>query len=224
MFFFNRLLAGLTGRKCLPGLMEHYEPVAKGVMVVEAALKEYVANGLGVAFQALTVEIDTLEGQADKIKRRIRNRLPRDLFMEVDKTLFLNFTRSQDNILDTAQDAFSWLGMRKMHLGGDLLPQSRSLAREACRSVELLKPAIQGTMDLIHGRTRDRSAVKETYHEVRLQHHRASKSARKLQKEAFAAEADFRDVYQFVKFVEHLHDMSHNAEGAADVLRAMIAR
>jgi len=222
--FFTRFMANVTGRKRLPGLLEHYEPVAKGVMVVEAALKEYANNGLGAAFQALAVEIDTLEGQADKIKRRIRNRLPRDIFMEVDKPLFLNFTRSQDNILDSAQDALNWLSMRQMVLPKELLTSARALTREACRSVELLKPAIQGTMDLIYGQTKDRSAVKDTFHEVRLQHTRASRSSRKLLRESFAVEGDFKNTYQFVKFIEHVHEMSHNAEGSADVLRAMIAR
>ena len=222
--FFTRFMANVTGRRRLQGLLEHYEPVSKGVMVVEAALKEYACNGQGVAFQALAVEIDTLEGQADKIKRRIRNRLPRDLFMEVDKTLFLNFTRSQDNILDSAQDALNWLGMRQMVLPKELLASARALAREACRSVELLNPAIQGAMDLVYGQTKDRSAVKRTFHEVRLQHTRASRFTRKLLRESLTVETDFKNIYQFVKFIEHVHEMSHNAEGAADVLRAMIAR
>lgn len=219
-----RLMARLFGRQCLPGLLEHYDPVAKGVLVVEAALKEYVHAGRGPAFNTLAVEIDTLEGQADKIKRRIRNHLPRDLFMEVDKTLFLNYTRSQDNILDAAQDALNWLGMRDIDLPRDLLASARSVARECCLTVERLKPALIGTMELIGGKTKDRSATKENFHEVRVQHQRASRAYRNLVREAFAAEAGFRDIYQFVKFIEQLHAMSHNAEGAADVLRAMIAR
>lgn len=219
-----KLMIRLTGRKCLPGLLEHYDPVAKGVMVVEAALKEYAASGVGAAFQALHVEIDTLEGQADKIKRRIRNHLPRDVFMEVDKTLFLNYTRSQDNILDAAQEALNWLGMRPAELPAELVTGARGLAREACRTVELLKVCLEATMGLIYGEGEDRAAVKETIHELRLQHHRATKAKRRLVKEAFEAESGFRDVYQFVKFVEQLHVMSHEAEGAADVLRAMMAR
>lgn len=222
--FFARLISTLSGRKCLPGLLEHYEPVARGVMVVEAALKEYAGGGHGLAFQSLAVEIDTLEGQADKIKRRIRNHLPRDIFLEVDKTLFLNYTRSQDNILDEAQEVLNWLGMRRMDLPDSLFVSARSLARESCRTVELLKPALLGAMDLIYGRTKDRSGVKETFHDVRVQHHKASKAARRLIRDAFETEGECRDIYQFVTFVEHLHDMGHNAEGAADVLRAMIAR
>ncbi len=221
---FARILVRITGRRHLDGLLEHFDPVAKGAMVVETALKEYVAKGFGPGFQALCAQIDTLEGQADKIKRRVRNHLPLAAFLEVDKTLFLNCTRSQDNILDAAQDAFNWLGMRPMNLPRELLEESRTAAREACRSVELLKPALTGTLDLIYGRTKDRAGVKETIHNVRVQHHKAAKAARKLVKGAFAAQSDFRDIYQFTKFMDSLHDMTHNAEGTADVLRAMIAR
>jgi hypothetical protein len=217
-------MARLSGRANLPGLIEHFEPVAKGVLVVEAALKEYAKSGQGMAFQTLSVEMDTLEGQADKIKRRIRNHLPRDLFLEVDKTLFLNYTRCQDNILDSAQDALNWLGMRTMNVPHELMASARGLAREACRTVELLKPAIQGTMDLVYSRARDRSTLKEKFHDVRVQHHKASKTTRRLLRDAFEADTGPKDLYQFVEFVGHLHDMSHNAEGAADVLRAMIAR
>jgi hypothetical protein len=198
--------------------------VAKGAVVLEAAVKEYLYNGPGAGFQALCVEIDNLEGQADKIKRRIRNHLPRDLFLEVDKTLFLNFTRSQDNILDSAQEALNWLGIRRLDLAGDLTSAAHLLAREACRTVEILKPAITGTMELVYGENRDRGQAKNNYREVRLQHHRVTRLSRKLKREAFSADSDFREIYRFLKFIEYLHDMSHNAEGAADVLRAMIAR
>ncbi|MFP5240340.1 MAG: DUF47 domain-containing protein [Acidobacteriota bacterium] len=220
----SRLLVKITGRKCLEGLYEHYEPVAKGVVVVQAAMSEYSKTGFSLAFQTLSAQIDTLEGQADKIKRRIRNHLPRAMFLEVDKTLFLNYTRSQDNILDEAQHALNWLGMRPMCLPCELLVSAKAATKETCHSVELLKPAIEATIDLVYGKVDDRSAVKETFHNIRLQHHKASKAWRKLIREAYDADCDFRDVYQFLKFVEHMHAMSHNAEGSADVLRAMIAR
>lgn len=221
---FPRVLVKLTGRKSLPGLYEHYEPVAKGVVVVLAAMKEYAKTGYSLSFQTIAAQIDPLEGQADKIKRRIRNHLPRAMFLEVDKTLFLNCTRSQDNILDEAQHALNWLGMRPMNLPCELVESAREASKESCLSVELLKPALQSTMDLIYGQTSDRTAVKETFHNVRLQHHKASKAWRKVIKAAYESECDFRNVHQFLKFVEHMHSMSHNAEGTADVLRAMIAR
>lgn len=219
-----RLIARLSGRKHLPGLLEHFDPVAKSVKVIDRALKEYLNVGTGLGFQALMAEMDTLEGQADKIKRRIRNHLPLAVWLEVDKTLFLNYTRSQDDILDSAQDALNWLGMRTMNLPDELLKELRAYVADVCRTVELLKATLLSTMDLLYRRSRDRAAVKETCHVVRLQHQKASRAKRLLVRQALATGADFRDVYQFMKFVEHLHAMSHSAEGCADVLRAMIAR
>ena len=219
-----RLISRLSGRKHLPGLLDHYEPVGKGTLVIEAALREYLESGVCLAFTTLVAEIDTLEGRADKIKRRIRNHLPRAVFLEVDKILFLGYTRSQDNILDSAQDALAWLGMRRMDLPDALLHSLWDYWKDVCHTVQLLKPALTATCDLVYGRSRDRTATKRTYHAIRIGHSTVSKAKRQLAKAAFETPADFRDVYQFVKFVEHLHAMSHNAEGCADALRAMIAR
>ncbi len=223
MYLF-RLISKLSGKKYLPGLLEHYNPVAKSVTVIARALKEYLNAGNGLAFQTMLAEIDTLEGQADKIKRRIRNHLPIGAWLEVDKTLFLNYTRSQDNILDSAQDALNWLGMRRMAMPEAQLNALGAYVADVSRTVELLKTALQATMDMIYGQAAARPAVKTACRAVRLEHQKASRVKRQLVREAMEAGCDFRDAYQFIKFVEHLHEMSHNAEGCADVLRAMIAR
>lgn len=222
--FLSRLIARLRGKRCLPALLDHYEPVARGVLVVETALREYLNSGACLAFNTLVAEIDTLEGRADKIKRHIRNHLPRAAFLEVDKILLLGYTRSQDNILDSAQDALAWLGARTAALPAPLLESLRDYGRDVSETVRLLGPAIQATCDLVYGQSADRPGTKKTFHAVRVSHAKVSKAKRRLVKTALETPADFRDVYQFMKFVEHLHAMSHNAEGCADTLRAMIAR
>ena len=40
----------------------------------------------------------------------------------------------------------------------------------------------------------------------------------------YNSDMDFRDIYQLLHFFDCMHAMSHNAEGCADILRAMIAR
>lgn len=222
--FLSRFIARLRGKRCLPALLDHYEPVARGALVVDTALREYLNSGVCLAFNTLVAEIDTLEGRADKIKRHFRNHLPRAAFLEVDKILLLGYTRSQDNILDAAQDALVWLGVRTAALPSPLLESLRDYWKHVFETVRLLKPALEATCDLVYGHSVDRRATKKTFHAVRMSHSRVSKAKRRLLKAALEAEADFRDIYQFMKFVEHLHAMSHNAEGCADTLRAMIAR
>lgn len=221
---FSRWIVRHFGKKRLPRLLEHYEPVGKAPLIIEAALKEYATGGGSKAFAALCSEIDTLEGQADKIKRRIRNHLPRSAFFEVDKVLYFNYTRSQDNILDCAQEALSWLGMRRLSLPPELLREALEYSRLVAVSVGLLRPALVATISLVYAEGADRAATKKTFHRIRLNHLKVSRGKRDLLRAVLECGAEFENIYQYVKCVEHLHEMSHNAEACADVLRAMIAR
>lgn len=218
------IIARFLSRKPMLGLLDHYEPVAKGMAVIDEALKGYMAKGAGRAFQVLAAEMDRVEAQADKIKRTIRNHLPRAYFMAVDKTLFLNYTRGQDNILDLAQDALHWLGMRPMTIPETYQPAFLDLTTKVAEVVSLLKPALTATMGLVHGTSRDRAGAKEIFHDIRARHLRTAKTKHKLVAEIYNADLDFKDIHQMLHFVEFLHDMSHNAEGCGDILRAMIAR
>jgi uncharacterized protein len=215
----------LTGRKQLAGLLEHYGPAEKVLSVIDEALRGYLSSGASRSFQALMAEVSYLESQADKIKRRVRNHMPRAMFMEVDKTLFLNYTRYQDNILDEAQIALNWLGMRQVDVPLHFHEALFTFRSTVSTTVNLLKPALSATISLIYGQTQDRAAVKECFFRVRSQQLEAAKAKNHLMGELMSStDLDFKDAYQLMKFVEGLHGMSHNAEGCADVLRAMIAR
>jgi predicted phosphate transport protein (TIGR00153 family) len=214
----------LRSKGRLNGLLEHYDAIAKGMLVIEEAVNGYLSDGQFRGFQVLASEVDKLEEQADKIKRRIRNHLPRAFLMEVDKTIFLNFTTSQDNILDSALEAVTWLGMRKIPIPEELRASFLTFKDEACATVALLKPALEATIALVYGASSLRAETKESFRSVRKKHSHVTRLKSKLVAELFNSRMEFKDVYQLVKFVESLHAMSHNAEGCANSLRAMIAR
>jgi len=219
---------GIPSRAPLDGLLAHYEPIAKGLTVIERALAGYLHDGVTRGFMALTAELDSLEAEADKLKRHARNHLPRGLFMAVDKTLYLNCSRSQDDIMDHAQDALHWLAMRQAATPRGMDEDLQGFLAEAARTVTLLRPALAATVALVH---RDaaagedgRKVVKERIHAVREQHTKVSKARGRLVGAIYGADLDFKDIYQLVHFVDCLRGMSHSAEGCADILRAMIAR
>ncbi|MGX9366649.1 DUF47 domain-containing protein [Desulfoplanes sp. PS50] len=218
---------GLLAPKCpMEGLVEHYDKIAECTHVIGESLECYV-SGVGACreFTELTREIDAIEDHADSIKRNIRNHLPRRLFMAVDKTLFLNYTKSQDNILDAAQEALQWLGMRQVAIPeGNFQKMLIDLLEEVRETTELLGPALRGTIGFVHGETMDRMALKQKYQAVRRQHHDAQKLSRKLTEAIYNSSMDFKDIYQLIHFVDCMVDMSHNCENCADVLRTMIAR
>ena len=208
----------------LPGLLDHYQPIGRGMALLHEALARWREGAQDMGFKVLAGEIDILESEADKIKRRIRNHLPSAFFMAVDKTLFLNYTRTQDNILDSIQEASTWLDLGPFIPPADLAGAMTECAIEAGRTVELLRPALTDTIDLILNGRRDRGEVKARMHEIRLQHVKVVKAKRGLIAAAYASGLDFARVYQIIRFVEYVYRASHNAEGCADLLRAMLAR
>jgi len=215
----------IGGRSPMDGLLTHYEQIRAAMGVIQETLFCYFSGGSACRdFQALKAEIDAREEAADKLKRTICNHLPRGLFMAVDKTLFLNYTRAQDNILNAAQDALEWLSMRSVVVPERFRPDGQGLVEEAARTVLLLHPALESTIRLVHGDIFDRKAVKETYRAVRDQHKAVRRAKAAIARDVYGSDLDFRDIYQLLHFFDCMHGMSHSAEGCADILRAMIAR
>ncbi len=215
----------LSPKAPLDGLVVHYKPIALAMDQLEEALQCYLeGEGLCQSFINIVTKVDKLEDEADKIKRSIRNHLPRGLFMPVDKTLFFQYTRSQDNILDACQEALNWLGMRPVTVDEEQRKGLYLLQSEAIATVGQLEPALNAAIGLIHGVSLDRQATKERMRDVRRQHKKVWQEKCRLTSKIYSSDMDFKDIHQLLHFVQRLFDMSHNAETCADLLRAMIAR
>lgn len=215
----------ISKRSPMTELVTHYELIAKGMALIEESLECYIGGeGACKEFRQLVKEVDKLEDQADKVKRSIRNHLPKSLLMPVDKTVFFNYTRSQDNILDDGQDAMQWLGMRGVKIGEQFQKELLALVAEVLKTVDGLKPALQSTIGLIHGDHYDRQETKTLIREARRQHKQVRSTYNKAIAEIYNSDMDFKDIHQLIHFCQSLFSMSHNTEGCADLLRAMMAR
>jgi len=214
----------LCDRSPMDGLREHYDKIHQCVALIRDAMECYVAGGTCREFMDLAAEVDAIENEADKIKRRIRNHLPRRLFMPVDKTLFLNYTNAQDNILDSAQEAMHWLAMRRVDIPEGFQKPIVDLIDEVNVITDLLGPALEATIGLIYIQHADRPGAKEKFRAVRTRRHDVFRHKIALVSTIYNSDLDFKDIYQLIHFIERLEDMGHNTERCADILRAMIAR
>lgn len=209
----------------MQGLIEHYEQIAKGMGLIEESMECYITGGSCKEFSMLMREVDEVEDHADKIKRNILNHLPRALFMAVDKTLFINYTRSQDNILNAGQEALNWLGMRRMPIAEEFQKELIFFLYKVSTAIGLLRPALEATVGLLHGDGKlDRLATKNTYRAIRVQQREVFREKNRIVSNMYSSSLEFKDIYQLIHFVDALYAMSHSAEGCADILRAMIAR
>ncbi|WP_419786827.1 TIGR00153 family protein [Pseudodesulfovibrio sp.] len=214
----------LTHRSPMDGLTEHYDKIAECIATIDESLECYVSGGVCREFEDLTRAIDEIENHADKIKRNIRNHLPRGLFMPVDKTTFLNYTKFQDNILDSAQDALHWLAMRKMAIPEEIQKDIIYLLDAVARITVLLGPALKATIAIVGGGSIDREGTKDCFRKVREERDNVRKLKSALEKKVYAMEIDFKDIYQLLHFIDCLDNMAHNTENCGDQLRVMIAR
>jgi predicted phosphate transport protein (TIGR00153 family) len=214
----------LSTRSPLNGLREHYDTISECLALVGDSLTCFVTEGPCRSYTELAAQMDALESRADKIKRKIRNKLPRNLFMPVDKTLFLEYTTAQDNVLDAAQECIYWLAMRPVTVPVESRDEVLDFLENVFASMELLGPALQGTLGFVTEDRASREAVKESLREVRRNHRKVSRMKFPLIAGIYKSGADFYDVYQLIHVIFTLHDMSHNSRRCAELLRAMIAR
>jgi len=214
----------LSARSPLDGLVDHFKKIKECTDIVKESMECYVAGGACREFLELAKQVDEVENHADTIKRNIRNQMPRRLFMPVDKTLFLNYTKAQDNILDDAQEAMQWLAMRRVNIPEKFQKKIINLIDDVTTTTTMLGPALTATIRLIYMQHVDRDGTKSQYQAVRAQRHKVFKAKNALVSEIYNSDMDFKDIYQLIHFVERLDAMSHNTENCADILRAMIVR
>lgn len=225
MHFRLPFLGLIVNKDPMEGLVKHYDKIAECIHIINDSVECYVAgNATCKDFDELIEQIDTVESQADKIKRSIRNHLPHSMFMAVDKTLFFNYTRSQDNVLDNAQEALHWLAMRKVVIPSEYQKDIILLLSEVNDTTSSLGPALKATIALNDGKSIDREGTKNKFRKVRKHYAKAMVLRKELANKIYNSDMDFKDIYQLMHFVDCLNEMAHQAEGCADILRAMIAR
>lgn len=212
----------------LVGILEHYEQIAKGMILIEESMECYISGGDGEGvckeFNALMQEVNDVEEKADTIKRYIRNHLPRSIFLPVDKHVFFSYTRQQDEILNAGQSSLQWLAIREVMVPEIFQRDLIFFLAEVSKCVEMLRPAIEATLAWVDGNNIDRNSVKHRVRDVRVQHLKVTDMMHKLHSKLYRSDLDFKDIYQLIHFVEHLHRMSHSTEGCVDLLRVMIAK
>ncbi len=214
----------LATKSPMEGLYEHYEKIHESLEIINEALECYIGGGHCTEFQSLQNMVNDLESQADKIIRNIRNRLPRSLFMSVEKTQFLNYTSMQDDILDAAQEALNWLAMRDVNIPEEFQRDLLYLQDDVATTLEMLGPALKETTALLHMENMNREEVKEKLRKIREKKDKVFRDKNALARKIFNSNIEFKDIYQLIHFTEKLYQMAYSSSKCAEILRTMIAR
>lgn len=211
------------------GLSEHLRIVERGLSVLSECLTRLEREDVSGGFQALVGELASLEEQADKAKRRLRNHLPGSWRMPVDKGLLLLYSGRQDDVLNHALLAARWLSIRAGRPGESAASRALAaqLGKAAVETARLLGPAMTGCADLLTGGKIERAEVKNRFRAVKKRHRSVSRGHFALC-QALLGDAspvqDYRDAIQTLRAADSFLALSHAADQGVDALRALMAR
>jgi len=220
-------LAGLFGKSPIGPMQEHMKVVTDCVHNI-VPLFEALGEGDRERLVALNEKIHALEGEADDIKNELRSRLPKSLFMPVDRRDLLDLLNAQDSIADTAQDVGELLEVRKMEIPEMLKDGLLPYVRRTVDAVDQCNRVINELDELLEMGFRGRAGerVEEMVGELGAIETDTDDLGLELTRALFAAEDEMKplSVVFWYELIQKIGDIADFAEDVGDRLRLLIAR
>jgi hypothetical protein len=112
-------IASIFAKSPFKPLREHMDKVVESVVPLndffEALFQEDYSK-----VEKIQQQVIQAEKEADSIKNEVRNNLPRNIFMPINRRDLLEMLDMQDSIADVAQDIVILLNIRRMNLTKEL--------------------------------------------------------------------------------------------------------
>ena len=173
-------------------------------------------------------EIFDLEQQCDEIKNELRGKLPKSLFMPVDRRDLLEILQMQDSIADTAQDIAGLLVERPMEtpdaLREPLLELSKACV-ETCEYADKIVNELDELLAMGFG-GREATMVEEMVSKLNKLEDKTDDLGLEAARTLFQHEDDIKPVSVMIwyRLIEWIGDLADYAEKVGDRLRLLIAR
>jgi len=219
--------ANLFGKSPFTALQAHMRVVLECVHQIPA-LFDALSQGSHKEVSAIKDTIFAKEEEADRIKNELRNRLPKSLFMPVDRRDLLEVLQMQDSIADTAQDIAGLLVERPMELPNFMRDPMLALARRCVDVCENSAQIIEELDELLAMgfRGREASRVEEMVTALNRIEDETDELGLELTRHLFQHEDEIKpvSVIMWYQLIQWVGDLADYAEKVGDRLRLMIAR
>ncbi|NKN32265.1 TIGR00153 family protein [Marichromatium bheemlicum] len=220
-------IADLFGRSPFKPMQEHMHLVDACVALLPelfAALIEGDRERLEHAQRAIVDQ----EHAADQAKNRIRLRLPRSLFMPVDRRDLLAVLETQDAIADTAQEIAGVLVQRQMPLPAVMKSDLTALVERCIDACGQASRVVDELDELLETGFRGREAARveemvETLCDIESE---TDALVASLNRTLFAHETELDpvSVVFWYRLIERIGDLADHAEKVGERLLLLIAR
>lgn len=166
-----------------------------------------------------------IEKEADKIKRNIREHLPKGVILPVERFELFMYLKEQDAIADVAEEILNWLSFKQIPINADLHNQIEELLTKSIETLKHFKDMIKlSGIFLVYKDEESKSRAVELIREIRYAQYLAEEFSNKVKKELFEKLTDPLHLFYYLKLVDLIIQISQHAENTADLMRIMISK
>ncbi|MGB0466468.1 MAG: TIGR00153 family protein [Pontibacterium sp.] len=172
--------------------------------------------------------IAVLEGEADVMKKEVRQHLPKSIFLPVPRGDLLELLRMQDKIANRAKDIAGLMLGRQMTVPAQIQDQMKDFVRTALRTSEKAMNALNELDELVASgfRGHEVDVVEKLIGELDDLEHETDEQERNIRAALFQIEKEMHPIevmflYQIIRWVG---DLADRAQQVGSRLQLLVAR
>ncbi len=222
----RRLIEKLFGISPFGPLVEHTKKVHECVKLVRP-LMEACVRGDHEEIHRLQDQVSRLEYEADQVKHAIREQLPRQYLMPIDRADLERYLHSIDDVADYAQDFAVVLLIRKTKVHPALVEPFFEFVDQIITVSEMLMAAAEELGNLAEASFKGAEAalVLQRVSGLGEAEWKADRLQRSLSQRVYELESELDPITIFYeKMMRALSGIANAAENSGDILRQMIVK
>lgn len=220
----NNVLANIFGSSPVMPLEKHIEAAHRCARQLRP-LFEAVIEGDWERVSRVKAEIDGIENEADDLKNRIRQHLPKSLFMPVPRQDLLELLLVQDKIANLAKDVASIVTLRQMQIPEALAQPFLEYLDRVLDSTRQARKSVRELDELFTTGFRGREAelvasmiAKLDTIESETDEHKLRLSRRLFEMEESLRPVDTMFLYRIIDLVGNIADMAERVGRRLELL------
>ncbi len=221
------LIQQVFGSSPFRPLVEHAKKVNECVKQLRP-LMEVVVKGDAEEVRRLQDAVSKLEYEADQIKHRIREQLPRRFFLPVSREDLDRYLHCQDNIADGVEDFAVILMIRETKVHPALVSEFYEIVDQVVQVSNTMMVAAEELLNLAETSFEGAEAqrILDRISTLGEQEWKADRIQRRLGQHIYSIEGELDPVTIsfYEKMLQALSAIANAAENTGDMLRAMIVK
>ncbi|UCC40361.1 MAG: TIGR00153 family protein [Candidatus Aminicenantes bacterium] len=219
------IISKLFGKSPFEPLYQHMLKVKECVDLVRPLMDAFL-NEEDKNVENFAKKIFKAEHEADLVKKELRNRLPKSVFLPVARGDLLRFLKEQDNIADSAEDLAVLVTLRKTKVPEGLKEELEDFVNKVLETYEMamrVSSEIKLLAETSFSGT-EAHKVMELIEELKVDEWEADKAQMTVAKKLFSIEKELDpiSVMMLMNIFKELGTLANHAENAGDQMRMML--